>query len=358
VDEFDVVLAEWKASLGSGGDPTTEAGILMRHYLRGHSRKLVRSKCCCPTFLLAAPGSWICIMGGVFTDRPIVQRLTDLKWAALSSTEEDQRVEDLARIFVALRTCVAELRQYYLDLRRADIPPLLPNRSHPRFFPYPRFYKDENGRSIEFNYQRPLEDSRPCVTFLAETVNELQPSEKIVVKFVSRYGHAVHRYLASRDLAPRLRYYGPLLHTRAPGMCSNQMVVMDYLESKPQAPADAKDQIAKILIELHSAGYVFGDLRLPNLLFREDKVQLIDFNWCGQYDIGEEPVGIPQQFKDQIEQALQKLRKEPQQAPKHYGRYPGSISQVEGMWAKGVGPEKCILPGHDWEMLEKMYIEL
>ena len=52
---------------------------------------------------------------------------------------------------------------------------------------------------------KPLEDNATCVAFLAETKDDLQ-----IVKFVDRFGRAVHEFLAERGYAPRLRYCGPL----------------------------------------------------------------------------------------------------------------------------------------------------
>ena len=78
------------------------------------------------------------------------------------------------------------------------------------------------------------------------------------------------------------------------------LVVMDYippqLESKlSNTPSDVCGQIPTVLTLLHSEGYVFGDLRKQNILFDADgKVKLIDFNWCGRYDVNirdEKPPG-------------------------------------------------------------------
>ena len=61
---------------------------------------------------------------------------------------------------------------------------------------------------------------------------------------------------------------------------------MDYIQAPRHAPPDVHAQMEKILHLLHSEGYVFGDLRKPNILFDEQgKAKLIDFNWCGQYDM-------------------------------------------------------------------------
>jgi hypothetical protein len=66
----------------------------------------MREKCCCPTFLIAAGGPWLSVLGSVLTDKFIIQRLTDMRWMALSSTEEDNQVYHNARVLIALRECL------------------------------------------------------------------------------------------------------------------------------------------------------------------------------------------------------------------------------------------------------------
>ena len=50
---------------------------------------------------------------------------------------------------------------------------------------------------------------------------------------------------------------------------------------------DAKKQFKDVLGHLHGNGYVFDDLRKPNVLFTEDeRLSLIDFDWAGVYKRG------------------------------------------------------------------------
>jgi hypothetical protein len=125
-------------------------------------------------------------------------------------------------------------------------------------------------------------------------------SSDIVVKFVTRYGTDVHKFLASEDHAPRLRYCGPLSGTNsldgehAPATLSSQqfpvlslgpmqMVVMNYVSHLGVTPPDVFQQIQAVLYKLHRSGYVFGDLRAQNVLFDEDgKVKFIDFDECSR----------------------------------------------------------------------------
>jgi hypothetical protein len=47
---------------------------------------VVRNNTCCPTFLFANAGPWFAILGAVFTDKVIAQRLTDYIWVGMDAT--------------------------------------------------------------------------------------------------------------------------------------------------------------------------------------------------------------------------------------------------------------------------------
>ena len=124
-------------------------------------------------------------------------------------------------------------------MRRSASPKFLAllTAKHSRFYPYPTSFTVEN-QTFHFQYLKPMEDHVACVTYLAELVD---PPGNIVVKFVSRYGKEVHEFLANKNYAPHLRYYGPMPDAplvspprpqNAPaGLAFGfmQMVVMDYI---------------------------------------------------------------------------------------------------------------------------------
>jgi hypothetical protein len=152
------------------------------------------------------------VLGGVFTDKVIVQHLTEFRWMAVSSTEEDIRIYDNARVLVALRECLKKLQNFYETLDA----PFLPNQPHPRYFPYTTSFF-ENGTRTHFRYLKSLEDHPASVTYLAEITSQgstTDPRVKVVVKFVTSYGREVHEFLAREGWAPKLRYCGPFQKTR------------------------------------------------------------------------------------------------------------------------------------------------
>ena len=251
----------------------------------------MRDKCCCPTLMIAGGGPWMCVLGAMFTDKVIVQRLTDMMWIGLSSTSEDAHIHRFARLMMALRQNIPKLRDYYEKISTADIPPFNEGSPHPRFYAYPTSFI-ENGELPYFDYVKMLEDDPTCMTYLAKIRRDVKSSdikELVVVKFVDRYGAEIHQFLADKHHSPELRYYGPLEVDDSPGnntlpapptsaspsdlfSSPMKMVVMDYVKPH-RRPADAHSQLEKILTDLHMAGYV---LREPNILFdKDEKVQLL-----------------------------------------------------------------------------------
>ncbi|KAI0257032.1 hypothetical protein BJV78DRAFT_1159738 [Lactifluus subvellereus] len=365
------MFMELKREFGEGGcDPTSQVSLSMRRSWIHETRKALREKCCCPTFLIAAGGPWLTVMGSVFTDKFIVQCLTDARWMALSSTEEDNRVYYNARVLIALRNCLQGLQKYYNELNLVPGSPILPNKPHPRYYPHlTSFTKD--GTTTHFKYLKSLEDDPTCITYLAKITgqDDVTPlatggSDKVVVKFVASYGAHVHKFLANKGWAPTLRYYGSLrgaglsddftgpARSALPGLRLHSpmhIVVMDYVITRSPLPEDAYSQIESVLTLLHAQGYVFGDLREPNILFDTGGVKFIDFNWCGRYvqKIRDEDLADGRQ--KQIENM-----DHVQVGDEHYAYYPLSMSTIKGMWASGMEPLTPILPEHDWEMLKKL----
>ena len=204
-----------------------------------------------------------------------------------------------------------------------------------------------------------MEEDAGCVTYLAEIPNKAGvDSVKVVVKFVARYGEEVHKFLARKGRAPALRYCGPLPETKlsgiftgptqsaAPGLCLRSdlmhMVVMDYIPPQSNTLPDVREQIETVLTLLHSERYVFGDLLKQNILFDADgKVKLIDFNWCGRYDMNIHDEKLPGKVQDQIDKNMKRVLV-------GYVYYPLSMSTLEGMWAPGMEPLAQIRPRHDW----------
>ncbi|KAF8797534.1 hypothetical protein BYT27DRAFT_7204326 [Phlegmacium glaucopus] len=94
-------------------------------------------------------------------------------------------------------------------------------------------------------------------------------------------------------MAPKLLHYGKVGGIRDSDLSRGHlyMVVMDYVDGmtadiahlRKLLPPNFLDQVKGILTRLHDHGYVFGDLRGPNIMVtKDDKVMFIDFDWVGK----------------------------------------------------------------------------
>ncbi|KAF9254409.1 hypothetical protein L218DRAFT_886367 [Marasmius fiardii PR-910] len=242
---------------------------------------------CVASSRLAGSGPVISVAGlaWFFMDRLIVQRLTPLLSLDLSEPRSDTRIDPVAKVMYALKRGLARLQTFYTSLEKANIPKFVKYKPHPRNFPYPNSYKGPDGGPVTFHYVSALQDWFQCCTFLAE---EDESREPVVVKFVEAglYGKDAHKFLGELKpvlAAPKLRYHGPLPTCT---IYDIEMVVMDYIKSDNQRSPSSEDyeKVQQILKALYMEGYVFGDMRLLNIIFESDSVKLIDFDWAGVYD--------------------------------------------------------------------------
>ncbi|KAG9078946.1 hypothetical protein FRC06_008030 [Ceratobasidium sp. 370] len=256
--------------------------------------KNIRKVSCCPSFIIAIAGPWICILGAVFAEKVIVHPLTEFLWMGRESHDEE-RLCSLTRTFCALGQSIQGLNKYYQALPTQSV------EDPGRFFPYICQFLAEDNQTVLFSYSEllALDPVRPV--FLATT----KSGELIVVKFVRRYNPVAHRALAAKGLAPKLLYDSEDILE-----CGMRMIVMeyvhaknlhDYLSQEPQDDCKAviqsiKTDLASALQTIHAEGLVFGDLRRPNVLVTKNGerigVMLIDFDWCSQHQTGRYPLGL------------------------------------------------------------------
>jgi len=311
-------------------------------------------------------------MGVVMTQRIIVQRLTSMEWLVCSSTDEGAQILHVASVLWAVRQTVHKLKHFYLDLSKATPQPVEKLRSlHPRFYPTPTTFPC-NGQNITFSYLGPLQTHPTCVTFKAKitdmptgsTCKDLRKGSTVVIKFVSIYGEDVHRFLEDHQVAPALYYVGkvpewewaitalqPPTGTQTHSLTFGRpfMVAMAFVESKRPDKDLEGQQVARILHLLHTAGFVFGDLRAPNIIFDGKGVKLIDFDWGGCFN--------PEQAKRNL-QGVPLLVQEKLMSPTlsdlantEFARYPINICK-DLFHEEALAP---ILPSHDWKMWRMLY---
>lgn len=236
----------------------------------------------------------------------------------------------IATVFTVLSQQINALCKFYQGCM--NIPPIerpQPQsdlRPHPRFFPYwTTCIKRKDKKQVRFKYIQPLEKDDLCVTWLAEIVDNdysddignsadenshPNTKEQLVVKFVDRYGYEAHDHLASLGYAPTLHYFGSLngtedvrdVKTRDNDGGTKQgfyvgpirMVVMDFVDGRHAGEVDRDEwpdgvagEVKEAMESLHNhePQLVYGDLRLPNVMFPTEsrkKIQIIDFDWAGR----------------------------------------------------------------------------
>jgi hypothetical protein len=255
------------------------------------------------------------VLGGVYLEKVVIQPLTDYVWLSGDVFSPD-RLVSASRLFVALNTTISTLRMYYRSL---DISSAVAQNERPDGFPFIREY-ESNKIPKTFTYLERLALSPDKLLYKAKLDDRLA-----VVKFVSTYNAEAHRVLAERGLAPTLHYAGTE-HAVGQTYGGRYMIVMDFFDGVPPVPPLTKRQLelVKQAIELlHSRDLVFGDLRVPNILVKDESVMITDFDWCGK--AGE-------------------------------ARYPATLNDAVD-WPKGVGPDAVMLKQHDLSMLDKLQSE-
>ncbi|KAJ3478244.1 hypothetical protein NLI96_g9899 [Meripilus lineatus] len=250
-----------KAELGDSGDPALLGSFQYRQFWLQEKQATVCAQCCCPSFIVGVAGPC---------------RLLD------------ERIMIITRTLYALGRALEALKTYYQGL---EFTHEFLNRQ--RFFPFVTLYIDpETKEEVKFHFVDKMQHDQTCVTFLAIRERDAQ---RIVVKFVARYGTEVHKYMAEKQLAPALLYCGPVVQGSG-GFGDLRMVVMDYIDGQTlfriykgqDLPNSVFNKIQESLDILHDGGYVFGDLRRPNVMLMngegplESRIRFIDFDWAGK----------------------------------------------------------------------------
>jgi len=235
-------------------------------------------------------------MGAVFGTRAIVQRI-DLgsRWLCRQRVISRNDVVEAARPLYALKQAIAELVQWYTEL---DPVTPVPGRQPSFMFPYFTSFA-EDGEEVKFAYLKAESLLPSCSVFYAELEKD---QREVVVKFVETYNAEAHQHMAEHNLAPKLLHCGEL-----PGIGyeGRMMIVMEKVEgnslfdlyhsSGKPVPSGLKGPLADALAVLKQGGFIFPDLRTPNVMLTitdgakdeyKGRVRLIDFDWVCREESG------------------------------------------------------------------------
>ncbi|CAE6450431.1 unnamed protein product [Rhizoctonia solani] len=292
-----LVIMEMKNEIGTGSsDPSVQAAQSYMRYWCDIASKHWLNWCCCPSILIAIAGPWMCVLGAIFLDRPVVQPLTDFLWVG-EDPSRPSKLDQIVCIFHCINQARIELDHYY----RAHYPPP-PGESIVSPFPYLTHYLDSTGQVVRFAYRKSLCPANPEKPIFLAKIDDPENPRPIIVKFVRKYNADAHRLLAEHGFAPQLLYDGTMYPDDQPGPDHN-MVVMDFIQgadlealgSSP-LPRSVFNDIEAAIKLLHGRDFVFGDLREPNVMVLQDlmgratgKAMLVDFDWCGKHLEGKYP---------------------------------------------------------------------
>ncbi|CAE6373097.1 unnamed protein product [Rhizoctonia solani] len=341
------LFIEMKDEIGTGGgDPSIQTAYSYSRFWRNSQLK---DRCCCPSILIAIAGPWMCVLGAVLLDRPVVQPLTDYIWVGINPSRPWD-VTFVARVFYSILVARKELEVYYAKLTStSSMDSFDPKPLAAPFFPYPNYFIGEGGNRIKFTYKGYLNHTSlkssqlgpsksqlipSKLVFLAECF-ETDPTTLIVIKFVESYDADAHKLLAEAGLAPQLLYDGAANANENVRLGPDyRMIVMEYIAgvdlgryTGSTLPQCVSADVDRAVTLLHNSNFVFGDLRPPNVMLVKDVAgavvgaKLIDFDWCGKHQ--EE-------------------------------RYPFSMN-TEIDWASGVGPGALLDKVHDIDMKNRLF---
>ena len=245
-----LLIVEDKQEVGEGGSyPSTQADLSMiwhwaqenvhpsrtstqlsltKPFVSQHD--VIHQNTCCPTFLLTTGGPWLTVMGAIFTDKVIVQCLTNLIWFSANTILNEQYCYHLVNILHSLGTGLGNLCVYYFSLKPQPFPgpQLHKPELYPHFFPSIHAFPDASGRRGDFKYVVPLVSEATCVIFWAETLETSLWA--IVVKFVECYSKLTHDLLANAGAAPQLFYLVKVgMDEHNPNLGHLMMFVMEHL---------------------------------------------------------------------------------------------------------------------------------
>ncbi|KAF9496897.1 hypothetical protein BDN71DRAFT_1388502 [Pleurotus eryngii] len=313
-----IAHAELMNELGLAGQSGVQGSLTLRKHIATPGYAKLRNSSHCPCLLISIAGPYICFAGSIQVDVFSTQQFTDYIYLGADDLYHAERVAEVSKIFGVFRNALIDLMEYYRSLTLSYMP------LHARLYPSPTYETRSPGpiQFVErFRFPRWNDESYHCSLFKAKLGDE-----SVIVKFCQAYGEEAHNIVAAAGLAPRLRFVGEL---RGGG----KMVVMDdakgerasvVLRGLKTLPSTVVSDLKSALDVLHAGNLVYGDLRLPNIILRQEDSQwrasLVDFDWSG-------PVGAVY--------------------------YPSNVN-VEAFWGTGAGPCLPILKEHDLSMLQQL----
>eukprot|EP00118_Oscarella_pearsei_P020471 m.221912 g.221912 ORF g.221912 m.221912 type:complete len:572 (+) comp39966_c0_seq5:66-1781(+) len=164
---------------------------------------------------------------------------------------------------------------------------------------------ESGGQKLSFDYTGDFIDKKFTRVYEASLTGSDHQEKSVVVKFVTKYGLAVHKKLDEAGFAPKLLGF----QTLGEKLSDWKMIVMEavkkplkldrFLEKGRVNANRVFSKVEEALWEIHQENLVHGDFRGVNILVSEwgkGPVKIIDFDWSGQ----EDEVAYPDDINPQI----------------------------------------------------------
>ncbi|KIM32232.1 hypothetical protein M408DRAFT_63552, partial [Serendipita vermifera MAFF 305830] len=278
------LLVETENEIGTGGsDPTARGSYSTRKFWVNDKERYFVNNSCCPTFILSMAGPWLQIQGFVLVDDAVAQPLTDYIWLGGDADIEAQ-IDKVAKVLFALKRSLQSLETYYQNLSPS---PDTDNISH--LNPYITSFST-GTESVKFTYDGRLFPRGSTALFSAQS----ESGRKLVVKFTTKYNHDAHRLLANSGFAPTLYYASSCAVVPGYTMVVMERIGVDATEvDQRERTEEMYKKVEQAVDLLHDSGYVFGDLRLVNIVVgKGGDVYLVDFDWCGKENVDRYPITL------------------------------------------------------------------
>ncbi|KAG7439402.1 uncharacterized protein BT62DRAFT_983431 [Guyanagaster necrorhizus] len=226
------------AELGWSGKGSIQGSFSYAQYWMQEDTQV---SCYCSSFIISITGSWIVILGTVFTTQPIIHHAND-----------NDHALHFAHVFQSLRLAINNLEKYYKKLGLSDSHSL--QTIH--FFSDITEY-DNDTKVIRFQYLQPLEIDAAWL-------------------------------LASKGKAPALKYCGPISSDGKYWYGSLQMVIMEFLCGQTVAQKYEVSIAETVYKAVPSASFIHRDIHTPNIVIidsvrdKGERMRIIDFDWTGE----------------------------------------------------------------------------
>ncbi|CAE7172977.1 unnamed protein product, partial [Rhizoctonia solani] len=189
------MIMEVMNEIGTGkSDPSTQGAVAYAKYWGGARLEWLRQQCCCPSFILAIAGPWMCILGAVMLKDPVIQPLTPFL-AIANNPRSVLQTKVIAKTFASLAASLSELDEFYRAFRNVGR-----RIDRTRFQPYVREFT-RGGQQVIIKYKNSEPDK---AVFRASAHPKQGETYRIIVKFTESYNLTAHRLLEKSGLAPRL----------------------------------------------------------------------------------------------------------------------------------------------------------